>query len=73
MPAAQLGLDRVEAGEQRVAVVVADDPLRREHPRVGARLRDVVRPEAPVEVERRVDGREVRILGLGEARHAARV
>ena len=34
---------RVEAGEQRVAVGVGDDPRRREHRRVRARLLDVVR------------------------------
>ena len=71
--AAQLGLDRVEPGEQRVAVVVADDPARGEHPRVGARLGDVVGPQAPVDVERAVERREDGVLRLGEARHGRRV
>ena len=39
----------VEAGVQRVAVAIADDPGGREHRRVGARLLDVVRGEPPVE------------------------
>ena len=41
---AQLGLNRIEAAEQRGEVVVADDPACREHAGVGARLRDVVGP-----------------------------
>ena len=67
---AQLGLDRVQAGQQRVAVLVRDDPLRGQHARVRARLRDVVGPQAPVEADRRVEGLEGGILGLAEARHA---
>ena len=54
VPSRSSRLDRVEAREQRVAVVVGDDPARREHARVRARLRDVVGPQAPVEAERRV-------------------
>ncbi len=51
----ELGLDRVERLEQRVAVGVADDLPRGEHPRVGARLLDVVVPQAAVESKRRVE------------------
>ena len=46
------------------------DPLRGEHPRVRARLRDVVGPQAPVEADRTVEGLEGGILGLAEAGHA---
>ena len=51
---------------------VGDHADRGEHRRVRARLRDVVAPQAPVEVERGVDRLEVRILGLREARHRRR-
>ena len=40
---------------------------------MGARLRDVVGPEAPVEAERAVERAEDGVLRLGEARHARRV
>ncbi len=48
-PSLSSPLDRVEAREQRVAILRGDDPARGEHPRVRARLRDVLRPQAPVE------------------------
>ena len=67
---AQLGLDRVQAGQQRVAILLREHPLRGQHARVRARLRDVVGPQAPIEVDRRVQGLEGGILGLAEARHA---
>ena len=54
---AQLGLHGIQAAEQRSEVVAADDPACREHAGVGARLRDVVGPEALVEVQRAVDRR----------------
>jgi hypothetical protein len=59
----------LEPAEQRVAVGLADDPGRSEHPRVGARLLDVVGPEAPVEPDRGVQLAEDPVLGLREARH----
>jgi hypothetical protein len=65
----QLGLHGVQRRQQRVAVLRGDDALRREHPRVGARLRHVVRPQPPVEAQRRVQAREDGVLGLGEAGH----
>ena len=52
---------------------LGDDPPRGQHPRVGARLRDVLRPQPPVEGDRGVQALEVRVLGLVEARHAAAV
>ena len=70
-PLLQLVLDRVERGEQLVAVVARDDPLRGEHARVGARLVDVVRAEAPVEADRGVELTEGGVLRLAEAGHAA--
>jgi hypothetical protein len=36
---------------------------------MGARLLDVVGPKTPVKADRVVEGAEVRMLGLGEARH----
>ena len=54
---------------QLVAVGLGDDPGRREHRRVRARLRDVVGREAPVEAGRRVQPPEDRVLWLREARH----
>ena len=65
--------DRVEPLEQRVAILVADDALRGEHAGVRAALLDVVGPEAAVEADRGVQPLEVRVLRLGEARHAAAV
>ncbi len=59
-PVAQLARSTcVEPGEQRVAVGGRDDPSRGEHLRVRARLRDVLRPQAPVEVDRGVQPLEV--------------
>ena len=70
-PAVELGLDRVEAREQRVAVVLADDPAGAASMRACARdCCDVVGPEAPVEADRGVQALEGRVLRLGEARHA---
>jgi hypothetical protein len=37
---------------------------------VRARLRDVVLPQPAIEADRRVEGLEGRVLGLGEARQA---
>ena len=56
VPSRELALDRVEAGEQRVAIGLGDDPARGEHARVRARLRDVLRPQPPIEVERACSG-----------------
>ena len=52
------------------AVGLRHDSLRREHPRVCAGLRDVVRPQPPIEADRGVQRLEGRVLWLGEARHA---
>ena len=68
-PAVELGLDAVEAAQQRVAVGVGDDPGGGEHPGVGARLLDVVGPEPVVEPDRGVQLPEDGMLGLGESRH----
>ena len=72
-PVAQLELDGVEAGQQRVAILGGDDLPRGQHARVRARLRDVLRPQPPVEVDRRVQALEVGMLGLVEARHGRSV
>ena len=69
---AQLALDLVEARQDRVAVVGADDPLGGEHLGVRARLRDVMGPQPLVEAQRRVHLPEGRVLRFGEARHVAR-
>ena len=50
----ELLLDPLEAGEDLVAVALGDDPARREHARVRARLLDVVGRQAPVEADRGV-------------------
>ena len=68
--AVELLLDALEPAEQRVAVGLADDPRLGQHRRVRARLLDVVRPEPPVEADRRVELAEDRVLGLREARHS---
>ena len=59
----------IEPAEQLVEVGVADDAGGREHPRVGARLLDVVGREAPVEADRSVQGDEHRIGREAEAGH----
>ena len=66
---AELCFDGVQAGEQRVAILLGDDPLRGEHPRVRTRLGYVLGPEAAVEADRGVQALEVRVLGLVEAGH----
>jgi hypothetical protein len=66
----ELRRDRLEAGEQRVAVRLGDDPPGGEHLRVRARLGDVLRPEAPIEGDRGVQVLEVRILRFTEAGQA---
>ena len=68
-PSLQLELDRVETTEQRVAILRGDDLARRQHLRVRARLRDVLRPQPPVEADRGVQAPEVGMLGLMEAGH----
>ena len=67
--AVQLRRHAIEAAEQRVAVGAGDDPGGGEHGGVGARLLDVVGPEAEVEADRRVELPEDGVLGLGEPRH----
>ena len=49
---AQLGLYVVQAREQRVAIARRDDATVGQHLHVRARLRDVLRPQAPVEGDR---------------------
>jgi hypothetical protein len=68
--AGQFGRDGVEAAEEFLAVRRDDDPAGREHPGMGARLGDVVGPEAAIEREGRVHPLEVRMLWLVEATHA---
>ena len=59
--------------EQRVAILRGDDLRARQHPRVRARLRDVLRPQPPVEVDRGVQALEVGVLGFAEAGHGRSV
>jgi hypothetical protein len=47
----ELPRDGVQAGEQLVAFLLRDDGDRSEHRGMRARLRDVVTPQAPVEVQ----------------------
>ena len=54
-PALELDRDLVEPAQQGVALVLADDPGRREHRRVRAGLRDVVGPQPPVVADRGVE------------------
>ena len=68
---AQLAGHLIERAVQLVAVLGADDLALGEHRRVGARLLDVVGPEAPVEADRVVQTTEGLVLGLGEAGHGA--
>ena len=70
---AQLGFDELQPGEQRVAIGRADDLAVGEHARVRARGGDVLRPQPPVEPDRRVQMLEHWILGLVEARHGRSV
>ena len=70
LPVLELGLDPLQARQQRVAIGLGDDPGRREHLRVRARLLDVVGAEAPVVADRGVELREDPVGRLGEARHA---
>jgi len=72
-PLYQLALDLVQAGQQLVAVRVGDDPSGRQHPCVGTRLRDVLRPQAPVEPDRGVQALKVGVLGLAETGHGRSV
>ena len=72
-PLAQLALDVVEPAQQRLGVGVGDDAAGGEHAGVRARLGDVLRPQPPVEGDRRVQALEVGVLGLGEAGHRAPV
>ena len=56
-----------------VALVLGDDPRRREHRRVRARLRDVMRPEPAVVADRGVELAEDRVVRLREARHGSSI
>ena len=66
-PSLQLELDCVETTQQRVAILDGEDPPLGQHPRVRARLREILRPQPPVEVDRGVQALEVRVLGFAEA------
>jgi hypothetical protein len=68
-----LAADLLEAALDLREVLGADDLAAREHARMRERLRDVIGRQAPVEVDRRVERPEDRVLGLGEARHGAGV
>jgi hypothetical protein len=72
-PASSSPRTGLEAAEQRVALGLGEDPAGGEHRRVGARAREVLGPQAPVEGQGGVQGLEGRGLRLGEARHGARV
>ena len=72
-PGLELGRDLVEPAQERVALVLGDDPGRREHRRVRARLRDVMRPEPAVVADRGVELAEDRVVRLGEARHGSSI
>src|SRR5205823_6364058 len=65
----QLDLNLVERPVERVAIRFGDDPLGRQHRRVGPRLFDVVGTEAPVKPDRIVQGSEVGVLRFGEPGH----
>ncbi len=65
----ELGLDPVEPVEQRLELVVVEDPGRAQRPSVGARLADVVGRQAPVEAQRGVELPEDGIGFLLEAGH----
>ena len=68
---AELRLERVEAGEERVAVAFADDAPRGEHARVRARGLYVLRPQAPVEPDRVVQPAKSGVGAVVEAGHGA--
>jgi len=65
--------DPVEALEQDRDVVLGEDAPRAQHPRVGARLREVVLRQAEVVGDRGVQRPEELVLRLREARHGAAV
>src|SRR5439155_22819510 len=58
-PLAELALDAVQAREKRIAILRADDAPLGEHPRVRARLCEVLRPEPAIEGDRGVQPLEV--------------
>ena len=58
VPARQLVLDAREAGRDGVGVLAGDDPLCGQHARVRPRGRQVLGPEAAVDVERGVEAVE---------------
>src|SRR5205814_8738893 len=68
---AELRFERLEAGEDRVAVALADDAPRGEHARVRARGLDVLRPQAPVERDRVVQPAKRGIGAVVKAGHGA--
>ena len=65
----QLPFNLIEPLQELIALRVGDDPLRRKHGGVRARLGDVVRGEAPIERDRIIERAEVGMLGIDEARH----
>ena len=69
----ELALDRIQAAQQPSRSSSEMMPPRGEHRGVGARLRDVLRPQTPVEADRGVHADEVGMLGLVEAGHGAAV
>ena len=65
----ELGRDPIEARVDLLELLVREDPERAERAGVGPRLRDILRPQAPVIADRGVEAPEERILGFTEARH----
>ena len=63
----ELALHLIERVVKLVAVLLGDDPLRREHRGMRARLLDVIRAKPPVEADRIVQAPEGGVLRLGEA------
>jgi len=63
----ELPFDLVESPQQGVTIVGRDDLPVGEHRGVRTRLGEILRPQAPVEVDRRVQALEVGVLGLVEA------
>ena len=67
----ELGRDAVQGRQQRVALVLVEDPGPMQAADVRARALDVLRPQPQVEADRGVETREERVLRLGEAGHGA--
>ena len=64
---ADLGLDRVQPAQNGLGVLGPQNPGRRQHATMGARPRQILRPQALVHADRHIDGLHHRIRLGGKA------